>query len=121
MLTKAQYSLLFNWMAVTYMPAVGTVNVKLYGLAQHPFEPAVMYAAPDAGMRRITRPSSTDPATVYVPMSHQKPLLRMYQEQYSQFKFMPPQLSLQEQQDGPTPADMLVGIFAPMPLQLQLL
>ena len=33
---------------------------------------------------------------------------------------MPPQLPLQEQHDGPTPADMLVAAFVPSELQLQL-
>jgi hypothetical protein len=85
MFTFAQNSLLLSWMAATYMPAVGTVKVKLYPDAQQPLEPAAMWAAPDCGMRRMTSPSSTLPDTVYVPASHHAPALRVYQEQNTQF------------------------------------
>ena len=37
-----------------------------------------------------------------------------------QFWFAPPQLPLQEQQEGPTPADMLVGALLPSALLEQL-
>jgi len=85
MLMKAQYSLLFNWMAVTYIPYTGMVNVKLYPPAQQPLLPAATMAAPEAGTSRITSPSSTFPARVQVPASHQKPVLRVYHEQKTQF------------------------------------